>query len=101
MAVVPRKIVTYRETTFVEGGRAAPRPLDLFAAAAIMRPGQSQVHLGREGGRLAVDEDDAAGRVAAVQGTLRPLQYLDILYIRQGEEGAGAESENTEENETR
>jgi len=36
MAVVPRKIVTYRETTFVEGGRAAPRPLDLFAAAAII-----------------------------------------------------------------
>lgn len=36
MVVVPRKIVTYRETTFVEGGRAAPRPLDLFAAAAII-----------------------------------------------------------------
>jgi len=36
MVVVLRKIVTYRETTFVEGGRAAPRPLDLFAAAAII-----------------------------------------------------------------
>jgi hypothetical protein len=36
MVVVPRKIVTYQETTLVEGGRAAPTPLRLFAAAAIL-----------------------------------------------------------------
>jgi len=36
MAAGPRKIVTYRETTYIEGGRAAPRPLDLIAAAAII-----------------------------------------------------------------
>jgi hypothetical protein len=31
-----RKIVTFVETTFVEGGRDAPRPLKLFAAAAVL-----------------------------------------------------------------
>ena len=36
MGLAPRKIVTYRETTLVEGGRAAPEPLDLFAVAAII-----------------------------------------------------------------
>ena len=36
MAARPRKIVTYRETTYVEGGRDAPKPLDLIAAAAII-----------------------------------------------------------------
>ena len=32
-----RKIVTYAETTLVEGNRAAPTPLRLFAAAAVLR----------------------------------------------------------------
>jgi hypothetical protein len=36
MVVQPRKVVTYAETTFVEGGRAAPRPLQLFAVAAVL-----------------------------------------------------------------
>jgi hypothetical protein len=31
-----RKIVTFVETTFVEGGRDATRPLKLFAAAAVL-----------------------------------------------------------------
>ena len=31
-----RKIVTYTETTIVEGGRAAPKPLQFFAAAAVL-----------------------------------------------------------------
>ncbi len=31
-----RKIVTYTETTLVEGGRPAPQPLQLFAAAAVL-----------------------------------------------------------------
>ena len=31
-----RKIVTYTETTLVEGGRAAPKPLQFFAAAAVL-----------------------------------------------------------------
>lgn len=31
-----RKIVTYVETTFIEGGRDAPVPLKLFAAAAVI-----------------------------------------------------------------
>ena len=31
-----RKIVTYVESTFAEGGRAAERPLRLFAAAAVL-----------------------------------------------------------------
>lgn len=31
-----RKIVTYVESTFVEGGRSADRPLRLFAAAAVL-----------------------------------------------------------------
>ncbi len=31
-----RKIVTYVESTFIEGGRAADSPLQLFAAAAVL-----------------------------------------------------------------
>jgi hypothetical protein len=31
-----RKIVTYVETTFIEGGRSADQPLRLFAAAAVL-----------------------------------------------------------------
>jgi len=31
-----RKIVTYTEETRIEGGRVAPRPLQLFAAAAVL-----------------------------------------------------------------
>ena len=29
-----RKLVTYIEETFIEGGKTAPQPLKLFAAAA-------------------------------------------------------------------
>lgn len=31
-----RKIVTYAETTLIEGGREAPQPLRLFAVAAVL-----------------------------------------------------------------
>ena len=31
-----RKIVTYKEETLIEGGRAAPRPLQLFGVAAVV-----------------------------------------------------------------
>jgi hypothetical protein len=31
-----RKIVTYHELTLIEGGKAAPRPLAMFAAAAVL-----------------------------------------------------------------
>ena len=31
-----RKIVTYQEETLVEGGRAAPKPLQLFGVAAVV-----------------------------------------------------------------
>ena len=31
-----RKIVTFTETTLIEGGRAAPLPLKMFAAAAVL-----------------------------------------------------------------
>jgi len=36
MAANIRKLVTYSETTLVEGGRAAPVPLRLFAVAAVV-----------------------------------------------------------------
>jgi hypothetical protein len=32
-----RKIVTYIDETLIEGGRAAPKPLQLFAVAAVVR----------------------------------------------------------------
>ena len=32
-----RKTVSYAEETLIEGGRAAPKPLKLFAAAAVLR----------------------------------------------------------------
>ena len=31
-----RKIVTYTETALIEGGRASPKPLQFFAAAAVL-----------------------------------------------------------------
>lgn len=36
MTVQLRKLVTYTEDTFIEGGRAAEHPLRLFAAAAVL-----------------------------------------------------------------
>ena len=32
-----RKLVTYREVTYIEGGKAAPKPLHFFAAAAVIK----------------------------------------------------------------
>jgi hypothetical protein len=37
MTLELRKIVTYAEDTRIEGGKAAPRPLRLFGAAAVLR----------------------------------------------------------------
>ncbi|MFA8402245.1 amino acid synthesis family protein [Burkholderia pseudomallei] len=37
MKLEVRKVVTYLEDTFIEGGKAAPRPLRLFAVAAVLR----------------------------------------------------------------
>ncbi|MBS0958997.1 amino acid synthesis family protein [Acetobacter thailandicus] len=31
-----RKVVRYSETTFIEGGRSAPKPLQMFGAAAVL-----------------------------------------------------------------
>ena len=32
-----RKVVTYKEVTYIEGGKAAPTPLQFFAAAAVIK----------------------------------------------------------------
>ncbi|MGV8986088.1 MAG: amino acid synthesis family protein [Cypionkella sp.] len=37
MSALIRKTLTYVETTLIEGGRAAPRPLVLIAAAAVIK----------------------------------------------------------------
>ena len=37
MKLEVRKLVTYLEDTFIEGGKAAPQPLKLFAVAAVLR----------------------------------------------------------------
>jgi Amino acid synthesis len=37
MSLVLRKTVTFSETTLIEGGKAAPVPLKLFAAAAVLK----------------------------------------------------------------
>ena len=37
MTLLLRKTVTYVEETLIEGGLAAPKPLKLFAAAAVLR----------------------------------------------------------------
>jgi Amino acid synthesis len=37
MPLVLRKTVTFSETTLIEGGKSAPVPLRLFAAAAVVR----------------------------------------------------------------
>ena len=36
MTAKVRKIVTYKEETLIEGGRAAPKPLQLFGVAAVL-----------------------------------------------------------------
>ncbi len=36
MSIDIRKIVKYEETVLIEGGKAAPKPLQLFAAAAVI-----------------------------------------------------------------
>ena len=37
MTIELRKLVRYAEETFIEGGRAAPKPLKLFGVAAVVR----------------------------------------------------------------
>ncbi len=37
MPLVLRKTVTFSETTLIEGGKEAPQPLKLFAAAAVVK----------------------------------------------------------------
>ena len=37
MPLVLRKTVTFSETTYIEGGRSAPTPQKLFAAAAVLK----------------------------------------------------------------
>jgi len=37
MPLILRKTVTFSETTLIEGGKAAPRPLKMFAAAAVLK----------------------------------------------------------------
>ena len=37
MPLILRKTVTFSETTYIEGGRSAPTPLKLFAAAAVLK----------------------------------------------------------------
>ena len=37
MQLTIRKIVTYKETILVEGERDAPNPLNIFAAAAVVK----------------------------------------------------------------
>lgn len=37
MPLLLRKTVTFSETTLIEGGREAPKPLRLFAAAAVLK----------------------------------------------------------------
>lgn len=36
MGLELRKLVTFTETTLLEGGKAAPKPLQIFAAAAVL-----------------------------------------------------------------
>lgn len=43
MALELRKVVSFTETTYIEGGKAAPVPLKLFAVAAVLKnPWHSQ-----------------------------------------------------------
>lgn len=75
-----RKTVTYVETVFADGGKAAPRPLKLIAAAAVIRNpwagrgfvedlGPEIRELGPVLGQLLTDEVVAiAGSGAAIEG---------------------------------
>ena len=76
MAAGPRKIVTYRETTYIEGGRAAPRPLDLIAAAAIIANPWA--------GRGFVE--DLKPKINAVAPVLGELLTAEILRLTGGGE---------------
>ena len=73
MAAV-RKIVTYVETTLIEGGRNAPKPLKMFAAAAVLTNPWA--------GRGFVD--DLKPEIHAVAPVLGELLTAEILAMTDG-----------------
>src|SRR5471032_1024625 len=77
-----RKLVTYVEDTFIEGGKAAERPLKLVAAAAVLRnpwPGRAFVD----------DLRPEIHRRAPERGELLPAEILRIAGSGEAVEGMG------------
>lgn len=82
MAVEPRKIVTWREVTLVEGGRSAPRPLELIGAAAVVRNPWA-------GRGFVEDLKPEIHAVAPVLGELLTAQILRLTGGGEAVEGYG------------
>ena len=76
MVLELRKTVSYCETTLIEGGRAAPTPLRLFAVAAILKNPWF--------GRGFVD--DLKPEIQAIAPVLGELLTKDILALTGGGE---------------
>jgi hypothetical protein len=82
MVVQPRKVVTYAETTFVEGGRAAPRPLQLLAVAAVLTSPWA-------GQGFVEDLQPGIHAVAPVLGQLLTAEILRMAGSGEAVEGYG------------
>jgi Amino acid synthesis len=77
-----RKIVTYKEETLVEGGRAAPKPLQLFGVAAVV----ANPWAGRG---FVEDLKPEIHAVAPVLGELLTARILDLAGSGDAVEGYG------------
>ena len=77
-----RKIVTYKEETLIEGGRVAPRPLQLFGVAAVL----ANPWAGRG---FVEDLKPEIRAIAPVLGELLTARILELTGSGEAVEGYG------------
>jgi hypothetical protein len=77
-----RKIVTYIDETLIEGGRAAPKPLKLFAVAAVLRNPWA-------GRGFVADLGPEIRQLAPVLGELLTSRILSLAGSGEAVEGYG------------
>src|SRR5262245_23652866 len=82
MAAKIRKIVTYKEETLIEGGRVAPKPLQLFGIAAVL----ANPWAGRG---FVEDLKPEIHAVAPVLGELLTARILELVGSGETVEGYG------------
>jgi hypothetical protein len=82
MTAKVRKIVTYKEETLIEGGRVAPRPLQLFGVAAVL----ANPWAGRG---FVEDLKPEIRAIAPVLGELLTARILELTGSGEAVEGYG------------